>query len=54
MTAARDIMTRDVVTIPPETSVEEAAEIMSEHEISGLPVVENDKLLGIVTEKILL
>ncbi len=51
MTAARDIMTRDVVTIPPETSVEEAAEIMSEHEISGLPVVENDKLLGIVTEK---
>ena len=43
-------MTTDVVTVSPETSVKEAANIMSENNISGLPVVEDEKLVGIVTE----
>ncbi|RME43544.1 MAG: CBS domain-containing protein [Chloroflexi bacterium] len=47
----RDIMTKDVVTVYPETSVSEIARLMSEHDISGLPVVdEDDRVLGVVTE----
>ena len=50
MITAKDIMTTDVVTVDPETSVKEAANIMSEKGISGLPVVQNGELVGIVTE----
>ncbi len=47
----RDIMTKDVVTVYPDTSVSEIARLMSEHDISGLPVVdEDDRVLGVVTE----
>ncbi len=51
MKTARDIMTGEVITVDPETSVEEAAKLMSEHRISGLPVVKDGKLVGIVSEK---
>lgn len=50
MITAKDIMTTDVITVDPETSVKEAANIMSENDISGLPVVQNGELVGIVTE----
>ncbi|MEM2088123.1 MAG: IMP dehydrogenase [Thermoproteota archaeon] len=40
---------REVVTISRELKVGEAAEIMKKHRISGLPVVENNKLVGIIT-----
>ena len=50
MITAKDIMTTDVITIDPETSVKEAANIMSDNGISGLPVVKNGELVGIVTE----
>lgn len=47
----RDIMTRPVVSVHPETSVPEAARLMLHHRISGLPVVDaSDRILGIVTE----
>lgn len=46
-----DIMTRSVITVSPDTPVAEAAALMLEHRISGLPVVEpGDKVVGIVTE----
>jgi acetoin utilization protein AcuB len=48
--AARDIMTRAVVTIAPMFPVEEAARIMVTRKISALPVTEGDRLIGIVTE----
>lgn len=52
MKTASDIMTTDVVTVTTGTSVEEAAQIMSEHEISGLPVVDEEgKLAGILSER---
>lgn len=51
MQTAKDIMTSEVITVGPDTSVEEAAEIMSENDISGLPVIEEGNLIGIVTEK---
>lgn len=51
MKTAKDIMTEEVITIDPETSVEDAADLMSQYNVSGLPVLENGKLIGIVTEK---
>jgi len=45
-----EIMTREVVTISPDTPVEEAAVLMREKKVSGLPVVEDNKLVGIITE----
>ena len=55
MITAREIMTEDVVTINPESSLEEAIELMLLQEISGLPVTDNEgHLVGIVTEFALL
>ncbi len=52
MLRARDIMTEDVITVQPGTNVEDVAQILSEHKISGAPVIDNDnRLLGIVSEK---
>lgn len=48
---AGDVMTRDPVTISPEATLEEAATLMVERGISRLPVVENDKLVGIITKR---
>lgn len=45
-----EIMTRAPVTISPETPVEEAALLMRERKVGGLPVVEDGKLVGIITE----
>lgn len=39
------------ITVPPEMTVEHALVIMSEYSISGLPVVEGDRLVGIVTNR---
>jgi CBS-domain-containing membrane protein len=51
MLKAKDIMTRDVITVTPETGIEELAKILIEHKISGTPVVnERGELIGIVTE----
>ncbi len=48
---ARDIMTTNVRTVEPSTSVEAAARIMFEQSISGIPVVDEQKrLIGVVSE----
>lgn len=48
---AHHIMTRDVITVTPHTSIEEAAKIMLRTHISGLPVMDDaGKLVGIVSE----
>jgi acetoin utilization protein AcuB len=44
------VMTRDVVTVTEYTALEEAARIMADHRISGLPVMRDGKLIGIITE----
>jgi len=46
----KDVMTKSVVTCPPDTPVEEAARLLSDHDIGGLPVVEGDVVVGIITE----
>ena len=48
---AHQIMTKDVITVTPHTTIEEAAKIMLRTHISGLPVMdEAGKLVGIVSE----
>ena len=47
---ARDIMTPNPITVAPGVSVTDAAKLMVERSIGALPVVENDALLGLVTE----
>jgi CBS domain-containing protein len=48
---ARDVMTREVVTVGPDTSAKYAAEVMAERGFAALPVVdEDDELVGIVAE----
>jgi diguanylate cyclase (GGDEF)-like protein len=46
-----DIMTRDPLTIGPGESVEHAAALMNQHRIGGLPVVEDGRLVGIITSR---
>jgi acetoin utilization protein AcuB len=48
--AVEKIMTRDPIVIAPAATIRESAQLMLEHKIGGLPVVENDKLVGIITE----
>ena len=45
----RDIMTRDPITLPPAAPVIDALRIMSSHDIGRIPIVQDDKILGIVT-----
>ena len=48
---AKDIMTKDVITINNDSSIEELSEILLKNKISGVPVTdENGRLAGIVTE----
>lgn len=48
-TLLRDCCTRELVTIEPEADVRRAAEIMAEHQIRRLPVVQGKRLVGIVS-----
>jgi CBS-domain-containing membrane protein len=51
MLTAKDIMTREVITVGPRTTVEELARLLMEHHISGAPVVDDTgAVVGIVTE----
>lgn len=50
----KEVMTDEVRTIDPNADVKEAARLMIEHQIGCLPVVENGKLIGIVSETDLL
>ena len=47
---SRQIMTQNVITVSPETSVVDAARTMLDNRISGLPVIKDGQLVGIVTE----
>lgn len=45
-----ELMAKDVITVTPDTPLEEAARIMADSKIGGLPVVEDGRLVGIITE----
>ena len=51
MLKARDIMTKKVITVHPDTEVIKAARLLLENHINGLPVVDKDgRLLGIICQ----
>jgi CBS-domain-containing membrane protein len=45
-----DVMTRGVISLAPEDSMRTAAQMMLQYDLSGFPVVDKGKLVGIVTE----
>jgi acetoin utilization protein AcuB len=47
---AHNIMVRDVITIGPNTTIEEAARIMADNKIGCLPVMQEDELVGIISD----
>jgi CBS domain-containing protein len=48
---AMDVMTTNVITVRPDTSVQEVAKVLSERGISGVPVVDaGNRLVGVVSE----
>lgn len=46
----KQVMTRKVITVEEDTPIEEAARIMADKKIGGLPVLRGDKVVGIITE----
>lgn len=50
MKTAKEIMTGVVHTVTPQTSIKELAGLFAEKRVSGFPVVEGGKLVGVVTE----
>ncbi|WP_133050944.1 CBS domain-containing protein [Streptococcus agalactiae] len=48
--SVKDFMTKKLVYVSPDTTVAEAADLLREHHLRRLPVVENDQLVGLVTE----
>ena len=51
---ARDVMTKDVITVAPDTSLTEIAAVLEKYHIKRVPVIENGKLVGIVSRANLL
>jgi CBS domain-containing protein len=49
MLRLRDIMTRDVVSAAPDLTIRDAMELLSERHVSGAPVVDGGKVVGIVS-----
>ena len=47
----KDIMTKDVITVPPDYTVEETAQVLEKNRISGVPVIDSDgQLAGTITQ----
>lgn len=46
----KDIMSKKVITVDKDTPIEEAARIMADKKIGGLPVMAADKVVGVITE----
>lgn len=47
----RDIMSKDIVSLNSEDSIERAAQIMSQFDVGSVPVCKNEELVGIVTDR---
>ena len=51
MLQARDIMTSEVITVSPQTTVLDLARLLAQHKINGAPVVDDEgRLVGVVTQ----
>jgi CBS domain-containing protein len=49
-TTVGDIASSDLVTVTPDTELQNALDLMSQNQVRRLPVVENDRLVGIVAQ----
>ena len=47
----RDVMTRDIQDIPPEATLKQAAETMRSLDVGALPVCENNRVIGMLTDR---
>jgi CBS domain-containing protein len=47
-TKIKDVMSKNVITVSPNSSIIEVAELMEKHDVNRLPVVDNEKIIGIV------
>jgi CBS domain-containing protein len=48
-TAVAEIMSRDVVTVSPDKNLEECMELITNHRVRHLPVLEDDRVIGIIS-----
>jgi acetoin utilization protein AcuB len=48
-TKVNAVMTENLITVKPQSTLEEAAQLLLKHKIGGLPVVEEQRLVGIIT-----
>jgi len=48
-TAVAEIMSRDVVAVPPDKNLEECMELITNQRVRHLPVVEDDRVIGIIS-----
>src|SRR5438876_11798234 len=49
VTSVGDVYSRDLISVEPDKNLQEALELMARHQVRRLPVVETDRLVGIVT-----
>ena len=47
----KDVMTQDVATVAPDTDLRDVAALLVQKRISGVPVVEGGRVLGVVSER---
>lgn len=50
-TTVKEAMTKNVVTFPPDTDIEKLALVMAEQKIRRIPIVEDGKLVGVVSRR---
>ena len=51
MQTIQEVMTRDVQSISPEESVRRAAQMMDEFNVGSIPVIDGEKLVGMITDR---
>jgi CBS domain-containing protein len=49
-TSVEDVYSRDLISVEPDQDLDEALQLMARHQVRRLPVVENDRLVGIVAQ----
>ena len=47
----KDVMSSDICTVQPDNSAMDAAQLMSRHDVGSIPVVNNNNLCGIITDR---
>jgi CBS domain-containing protein len=49
-TSVEDVYSRDLISVEPDQDLEDALQLMARHQVRRLPVVENNRLVGIVAQ----